>query len=191
MKITYLKTAIILLGLMISSISCRAQNLPLNTALTSIPNGAHLKDTNNELSPYIGTYKANFNGNEIILFITKQIDKLENSAQKSYYMDALIVKYIVKNSSGNVLQDTQNNNLPNIELYSIGTRPNQNTVLFLYSGTNCSVGWGDIFLKKINATQLSWEYRPDDISLTSQSCPGNPDKTIYLPKTKDLIFTKQ
>lgn len=34
-------------------------------------------------------------------------------------MDALVIKYIVKNSSGAILQDTQNNNIPNIELYSI------------------------------------------------------------------------
>lgn len=190
MKITYRKIVIIL-SLFISLISCTAQNFPLNTAFLNIPNGAYLKDTNNELNPYIGTYKATFNGKVITLFITKQENKLEKSAKKDYYMDALIVKYIVKNSSGTILQDTQNSNIPNIELYSIGTRPNQNTVLFIYSGTNCSVGWGDIFLKKINATQISWEYRPDDIVTTASKCPPTLDTNIYLPETKDLIFTKQ
>ncbi|PTT76062.1 DUF6705 family protein, partial [Chryseobacterium sp. HMWF001] len=67
------------LTLFISLISCKAQNLPLNTAFSTIPNGAYLKDTNNELSPYVGTYKANFNGNEITLFITKQENKLEQT----------------------------------------------------------------------------------------------------------------
>jgi hypothetical protein len=184
----YAKT---LIGLIISTVSCSAQTFPLNTPFADIPNGAHIKDINNELAQYIGTYKANFNGNEIILYITKQQDKLENSAQKSYYMDALIVKYIVKNSSGTTLQDTQNNNSNNIEFYSYYTRTNQNTIIFYYGGTNCHVGWGDIYLKKINATQISWEYLPDDISTTSQSCPNNLDTTIYLPETKDLIFTKQ
>ncbi len=175
---------------MASTLSCSAQNLPLNTPFASIPNGAYIKDTNNELIPFTGTYKANFDGKEITLFITKQENKLEQSAQKTYYIDALIVKYIVKNSSGVILQDTQNN-ASNIEFYSFKMRPAKNALQFIYTGTNCHVGWGDIYLKKINATQISWEYRPDDITTTSQSCPGNQDTTIYLPETKDLIFTKQ
>ena len=175
---------------LINLISCKAQTLPINTALTEIPAGAHLKDTNNELSPFVGTYKADFNGNEITLFITKQEDKLEKSTNKNYYMDALIVKYIVKNSIGTVLQDTKNNNSYNIEFYSIDI-PAPNMVGFLYSGTNCSVGWGEINLKKISSTQISWEYRPDDITTTAAKCPPTLDTTIYLPETKDLIFTKQ
>jgi hypothetical protein len=147
MKTVYLK--VLMIGLTINMLSCSAQTLPLNTPFTDIPNGAHIKDTNNELNPYIGTYKANFNGNEITLFITKQQDKLESSAQKSYYMDALIVKYIVKNSAGTILQDTQNNPAPNIELYSFKIRPAKNALQFIYTGTNCNVGWGDIYLKKI------------------------------------------
>ncbi|WP_294278453.1 DUF6705 family protein [uncultured Chryseobacterium sp.] len=185
-----MKSLLIYVGIMLMSF-CQAQNLPLNTGFSTIPAGAHLKDTNNELSPYIGNYVANFNGNEITLFITKLEDKLEQTGQKNYYMDALIVKYIVKNSAGNVLQDTKNNNTYNIELYSLATNPSKNAVTLYYSGTNCSVGWGDIYLKKISSTQISLEYRPDDITTTAAKCPPNLDTTIYLPATKDLIFTKQ
>ncbi|WP_170148968.1 DUF6705 family protein [Chryseobacterium defluvii] len=179
------------LVLTMSLVSCKAQTLPLNTAFSTIPNGAYLKDTNNELAPYIGTYKANFNGNEITLYITKQENKLEESSHKNYYMDALIVKYIVKNSSGTILQDTQNNNTYNIKLYSISTRTAQNAVNLAYSGTNCNVGWGKVILKKINSNQISWEYKPNDITTTADKCPPTLDTTIYLPETKDLIFTKQ
>ncbi|MCS4303722.1 DUF6705 family protein [Chryseobacterium sp. BIGb0232] len=180
--------ALLMLTLIINLISCQAQILPINTALNEIPAGAHLKDINNEFVPFIGTYKANFNGNEVTLFITKQDDKLEESTHKNYYMDALVIKYIVKNSLGVILQDTQNNN--KIRFYSIDI-PAPNTVGFLYSGTNCSVGWGEINLKKINSTQISWEYRPDDIVTTASKCPPTLDTKIYLPETKDLIFTKQ
>ncbi|MDH6253610.1 hypothetical protein M2347_003337 [Chryseobacterium sp. H1D6B] len=190
MKIKYFKTAIIL-GLILNIVSCKAQQLPLNTLMGDIPVNSHLKDFNNELLPYVGTYKGNYGGNEIILYITKVEDKLEESTHKNYYMDALVVKYIVKNSSGTILQDTKNNNIPNIELYSTRTRPTLNTVIFYYSGTNCGVGWGDIYLKKINSNQISWEYRPDDMVFLTGDCPQGTDKTIYLPETKDLIFTKQ
>ena len=73
-------------------------------------------------------------------------------------------------------------------IYSIGTRPTESSVGLSYGGTNCSVGNGLIILKKINSTQLSWEYRPDTTVFTNP-CPDNT--TIYLPETKDLIFTKQ
>lgn len=176
-------------GLMVFFVSCNAQ-LPLNTGLLNIPNNAYVKDLNNELNPYIGTYKANFQGNEITLFITKEENKLEVRSKKQFYRDALVVKYIVKNSLGQVLQDTVNNST-SIELYSSSPSPSQNNIIFYYGGTNCGVGWGDVYLKKLNATQISWEYRPDDIILDSSRCPPGTDITIYLPETKDLIFTKQ
>ncbi|WP_336963874.1 DUF6705 family protein [Chryseobacterium contaminans] len=190
MNITKTKIVIVFI-LILSLVACKAQTLPLNTSLVDIPNNAYIKDTNNELIPYVGTYKANFNGNEIILYISKEDNKLEKRSTKQFYRDALVIKYLVKNSSGTILQDTQNNNVYNIELYSISTRPDQNMVHFFYSGTNCSVGWGRIMLKKISPTQLSWEYRPDDIVTTASKCPPTLDTKIYLPETKDLIFTKQ
>ncbi|MGN7756735.1 DUF6705 family protein [Chryseobacterium sp. 22532] len=191
MKTIYLR--IVIFTLITNFISCKAQQVyPLNADYEEVPQNSYLKDLDNELTPYIGIYKTNFNGNEVTLYITKQEQKLEKTGQKTYYMDALVIKYIVKSSTGAVLQDTKNAvNNPNIEFYSIGTKPTQNTIVFYYSGTNCSVGWGDIFLKKINSTQLSWEYRPDDIVTTAAKCPPTLDTKIYLPETKDLIFTKQ
>jgi len=54
-----------------------------------------------------------------------------------------------------------------------------------------SKSWGSIELKKISSTQISWEYRPNDIILDDSKCPLGTDIKIYLPETKDLIFTKQ
>ncbi|WP_027388186.1 DUF6705 family protein [Chryseobacterium gregarium] len=190
MRTTYLRIVIFIL--LTNFISCKAQQVyPLNADYEEVPQNSYLKDLNNDLLPYIGIYKTNFNGNEITLYINKQEQKLEKTGQKNYYMDALVIKYIVKNSTGTVLQDTKNNNYPNIELYSIGTTPAQNRVDFIYTGTNCNVGWGDIYLKKLNANQISWEYRPDDITTTAAKCPPTLDTTIYLPETEGLIFTKQ
>ena len=182
---------IIILLVFVLNIICKGQTLPLNTPLQEIPNGAYVKDLNNELAPYIGIYKANFGDKEIYLYISKIENNLEKSAKKSYYFDVLDIKYVVRNSSNNVLQDTQNNNLPKIGISSIGTRPYQNSIIFYYSGTNCRVGWGKIILKRISSTQLSWEYLPNDMIIDDSKCPPGTDINIYLPVTKDLIFTKQ
>ncbi|SHL68457.1 DUF6705 family protein [Chryseobacterium polytrichastri] len=190
MKTINFKT-IILFSLFISFFSCKAQTLPLNTALKDTPANAYKKDLSNELPPYAGVYKGVFDGKEITLYITIVENVLQKSSQKNYYSDVLDIQYIVKNSSGTTLQDTKNNSNSQIKLYSIKTRPDINSIIFFYSGTNCRVGWGEVVLKKINSTQISWEYRPNDIILDSSKCPQGTDINIYLPETKDLIFTKQ
>lgn len=67
--------------------SCRSQHqqLPLNTLMENIPQNAHVKDLNNELTPYIGVYKPNFQGNEITLFITKEEDKLIQYSDQIFF----------------------------------------------------------------------------------------------------------
>ncbi len=98
-------------------------------------------------------------------------------------MDALVVRYTVKNSSGIVLQDTQNS--LNNKFYSIRTFPQENIVAFYYPGTNCGVGYGTVFLSRINANQFSWVYRPEGSIFVNkdEECPGNPDTKVYLPVT--------
>ena len=193
MKTIYFKTAIIL-GLTANIISCKAQQLPLNTLMENIPQNAYVKDLNNELTPYIGTYRANYGGNEITLYITKEENRPVHYTDQQFFQDAIVIKYIVKNSTGAVLQNTQNmtlNNQSYFNIVSIGTRPTLGDLVLGYDGTNCGIGWGKIILKKLNATQISWEYRPNDMVVTTGDCPQGTDKTIYLPETKDLIFTKQ
>lgn len=187
-----MKNLLIFLGISCAVFYCRAQQIfPLNTPLEDIPENGYAKDLNNELQPFEGVFKSSFQGNEITLYVTKVEHKLKESIDKSFYRDVLNVEYTVKNSSGIILQDTQNNS--NITLYSIRTMPQFNAVGLLYSGTNCGVGWGTIYFRKINATQIYWDYRPEDIIFVNKNveCPGNPDTKIYLPETKDLIFTKQ
>jgi hypothetical protein len=185
------KTLSLILGMLVVFF-CKAQQYPLNTDYDEVPNYSHLKDLNHELDPYIGMYKANYQSKEITLYITKVNDRLEQRPNKSFYRDALVIKYIVKNSSGIILQDTQNNTTLDIELFSTRIRSYDNSLIFYYSGTNCGVGWGNILLKKINPTQISWLYKPDDLTILPGQCPGNPNLTIYLPETENpLIFTKQ
>lgn len=185
-----IKKLLLLLFMELLIVSCKGQTLPLNTFFQNVPQGAYLKDLNNELNPYTGVYKSNFEGNEITLYITKQENKLERSTGKTYYLDALIVKYVVKNNLGITLQDTQNQNTQDIKLYSINTRPHENSVILYYSGTNCRIGWGKVTLKKLNSTQISWNYEPNSTSI-GEGCPPNADKTVYLPETDNLIFIKQ
>ena len=180
---------VILITCFLTLFSCKAQTYALNTDYNQVPNYSYLKDLDNELQPFVGVYKANYQGKEITLSIIKQEHYLKERTSKTYYMDALFVTFEVKNSAGIVLQNSQT--VPNTLFYSISTDNADNSVTFSYSGTNCGIGWGKIYLTKLNSTQFLWEYYPNHSTLTEATCPGNPDLTIYLPDTKDLIFTKQ
>ncbi|MGD1319906.1 DUF6705 family protein [Chryseobacterium sp. 2R14A] len=189
-----MKSLLIFLGIFFVS-SCKAQKtLPLNTLMKDIPVNAHVKDLNNELNPYIGTYKANYQGNEITLHITKEEDRPTKRMNKNFFRDVLSIRYTVKNSSGIILQNTQNMSLNNqsyFNILSIGVNHPYGEVTFIYDGTHCGIGWGDILLRKINSNQISWEYRPDSLVIDEATCPTGTDKKVYLPVTKDLVFTKQ
>ena len=52
---------IFLFIVLVSLISCKAQTYPLRTYGISIPMNAYLKDTNNELPAYEGTWKGMWN----------------------------------------------------------------------------------------------------------------------------------
>lgn len=188
-----MKNIILLITLILFTTFKAQQIYPLNTVFDEVPQNSYLKDTNNELDPYIGIYKSNFENKEITLYISKEAKKYFTSL--NVFQDALIIKYTIKNSSGIILQDTYNMTFQPNQLqhtiYSHGTYPDQNIVWFNYGGTNCSVGWGSIQLKKVSPSQISWEYRPNDIILDDNRCPNGTDINIYLPETKDLIFTKQ
>ncbi len=194
MKTINIKT-IIFFSFFISFFSCKAQEYPLNTDFRNIPNYSYLKDINNELNQFIGTYNGVFNGNQITLYITKEPHKLIQYVDQKFYRDVLSIRFIIKNSSQTVLQDTKNMNFQSNQtqhtIYSTIINPYHNLLMLSYGGTNCGVGWGSIRLKKINTNQISWEYRPNDTILDSSRCPNGTDTTIYLPETKDLIFTKQ
>jgi len=58
--------------MMISLMSCKAQEYPLKTDYTEIPNNSYLKDINYELDIFVGNYTTNFQEGTIMLFITKQ-----------------------------------------------------------------------------------------------------------------------
>lgn len=188
---TFIMKTIITFSFLISFLSCKAQEYPLNTDFRNIPNYSYLKDTNNELSPYIGTYSAVFNGHQTTLYITQEPHKLIEYANQKFYRDVLSIKFIVKNSTGGILQDTQTINTQSNSIYSMRINPYHNMLTFNYKGTNCGVGNGLIYLKKLSSNQISWEYRPDDTILDNSRCPQGTDINIYLPETKDLIFTKQ
>lgn len=191
-----MKQIILLVTLVMGLTACNAQIYPLNTFFEDVPNYSYMKDLDNLLSPYVGTYKATYDGNETTLYITKEDKMLTDYGpnDKKYYEDVLHIKYTVKKiSSGVILQDTRNPIDPKRnKIISIGTNTlDNNSVELIHFGGACEIGGGNIKLRKPSANQISWSYYPDSLLLNVADCPLSIDRKIYLPDVENLIFIKQ
>ncbi|UCA58040.1 hypothetical protein KB553_13350 [Chryseobacterium rhizoplanae] len=64
-----MRNGLTILGIFAVIFSCKAQQqvYPLNTYPENVPVNSYFKDLNNELTSYIGIYRANFQGKEITL----------------------------------------------------------------------------------------------------------------------------
>ncbi|AJW62892.1 hypothetical protein VO54_01415 [Elizabethkingia miricola] len=172
------------------SFSFNAQVLPLNTYYTDITGNSYLKDLDNILPRYVGVWQANYNGTNIYLTIDNVTKHPVRFGDVNFYNDILFVRYIVKDQNGVILQSTMNHSVTNANIESIVPYPN-NTIGFRYSGGDCNVGNGRVFLQYVDPTHIKWTYYPNSLLLPESDCPKGSDLKVYLPKTEDLVFTKQ
>ncbi|MCC2591323.1 DUF6705 family protein [Chryseobacterium sp. MFBS3-17] len=185
----------ILLVVLLINISIKAQQIhPLNSNPYTLPTHSYMKDLNQDLDTLVGTWKAAFDGKSYTFYISKSINKLNNTLD--IYQDMLSIRYTIKTENEVlILQDTQNLNFNTTydkhAIYSYKTEDNGNSVLFTYSGTNCGVGWGGIEITKLNNNQFLWKYSPNSSLLNDSNCPSGQDLKVYLPVSQDLVFTKQ
>ena len=191
-----MKNLILIITCFTLSLSCKAQQIvPLNTYTNSIQNNDYLKDLNNELDFFIGTYQTHYQGNTYTLYITKIIKKpFFDGVSTNYFQDVLSMRYTIKNSSGQTIEDTQNMtfapNQDDFTIYSIGNWDSNKIVVFFYQGIGCAIGSGRIIFKHISGNQFSFKYKPGEYPYPF-NCPNLTENDVKLPAVvDDIIFTK-
>ena len=103
---------ILIVLIVLTSLSCKSQIIPQNNAYVEIPNHAYIKDTENFLDNFVGTWQYQ-NGTEQF---TINFAKIIHYNYGSWYEDILIGEYKYVNPNGvtlvNTLADMTNNNFP-------------------------------------------------------------------------------
>ncbi|MDR6967131.1 hypothetical protein J2X31_001138 [Flavobacterium arsenatis] len=112
-----MKTKVILIFVMLASIYSYAQQPPVLRTLSylqkrassySPESGDYIKDFQNQLSPYIGTWKYEGNGKIFTLRLQK-VNQLFFGQSYSdityFYFDALVLTYKLQNNDGSVIYD--------------------------------------------------------------------------------------
>jgi len=99
----------------ISAFSCKAQIIPQNNAYVDIPYHAYIKDTENFLDNFVGTWQYQ-NGNEQFILTLSKVSHFDYGR---FYEDILIGEYKYVNSNGvtivNTLADINNPNIIPLE----------------------------------------------------------------------------
>lgn len=186
------KKILYLFIILISSVSCKAQQYSLNTDYETIPNNSHIKDLNNEYDKFVGTWKATLGDKEIYIYVTKQEDRPIIRLTKNFYRDVLLIRYKIL-INNQIIESTVNSSNDSTNIISMGTEID-NSVAFSYEGGKCTVGWGIINTEYIDSSHLNWHYQPQSTVITNKNCPDYPAGgiKINLPyEPSGIIFTKQ
>jgi hypothetical protein len=171
--------------------NCKAQTYPLNTN-TDVPTGAYIKDINNELLPYEGTWQATWGNKTFTLYLIKIKKLLDHKENNPYYKDVLVGKFKVLDSSVNILFD--NTNLPDndTKIEGGGFIKNTDKYLLRYSDVDiCNMsGWIYINFTNPTKTQLNWKFS-DMTDIITPDCPYYNANPFPQPLPANIVLTKQ
>jgi hypothetical protein len=170
-------------------LSCKAQTFPLRT-YTDIPENAYLKDTNNELQDYVGTWKGTW-GDRIIYINFKKSINIYNELLK-YYKDNLIGRFKVTDLSGNILFD--NMALPDgkVKIQGGKFRKIDDKYSLAYVDSDLCDTSGNIIINFTDPskTQLNWKYNEGSNMITTD-CQYYNTTTFPTALPKDIVLIKQ
>ncbi|MXS69907.1 hypothetical protein GSF70_01595 [Flavobacteriaceae bacterium W22] len=186
----------LLLILIIFSISCNAQTISLEQAVTyeqqtgTIPQSTtYIKDINNSLNKYIGTWKGYLNGNTYEFSFIKK----ENVGGYDVNWDLLVGRLKVLDSSGNVIYNTFNEQ-DDLKTKFKGDNFQSDLKAYKMYFVGNSVGcaeYGDVYLRIQPSTpsQMTIIMLPDNDIVVEGVCPTNFQPTI--PYKQLIHLTKQ
>lgn len=186
-----MKRLIMLIAFHSIFLSC-AQVYPLNT-YSDVPNNAYIKDIDNELLPYEGTWKGNWSNKTIYVYFKRIKKYLDHKENNPYYKDLLVGKFKVMDQNGLILYD--NTNLPNEDTKIEGGRfftiPIKQYYLFYIDPDICNIT-GKIYIDFVsnNQTQLNWKFI-DTTDIITSSCPYYNSNPFPEPLPENIVLTKQ
>ena len=169
--------------------SCKAQIFPLRT-YTQIPQQGYLKDTNNELQDYVGTWYGSWNNKTILISITKKINQYDSVLK--YYKDFLIGKFKVTDSNGNILFDNTNLSDDNAKITGGKFRKVDNKYSLIYLDPDVCFMTGSIRIYFVDSTkmQLNWQFS-DMTDIITPDCPYYNANPFPQPLPANIVLTKQ
>ncbi|PTS95530.1 hypothetical protein DBR27_16990 [Flavobacterium sp. HMWF030] len=178
--------------------SCKGQQIvPVEKAIeyrdagNGVPDGIYLKDVNNLLDKYVGTWIGSMDAKSY----TFVVSKYKNNLSRGVSQDELLIRFLITKSDGTTIEDTRS--LPDTSPYVIkGDCFNKTASYYTsdYMGKNPECGQsGTVFIslpKKSVNPQMKLFLMPDRDLMDVKKCPGQKVAEQVLP-IKSIFLTKQ
>lgn len=187
-----MKNIFLIISLLILTISCQAQTYQLRTYGVEFPKDSYVKDINNELQDYTGTWKGTWNNKNFQVTFNKIMIYKSYLNERAYYNDILIGKFKVTDSNGLILFD--NTNIPNngAKINGSGFKKNTDNYLLNYIDEEICGMSGWIYINFIDATKTKLNWRFSDMTdVITSDCPYYNANPFPEPLPKNIVLTKQ
>ncbi|WP_439480674.1 DUF6705 family protein [Chryseobacterium aquaticum] len=192
---------LILNFLVFATISCSAQNtMSLEDAAIYPeqpdgrmlpPNTTYLKDINNSLNKYVGTWRGNLNGKKYEYNFIKKVN--DGSVDGKVRRDRLVGRLRITDSNGNILYNTftePDDN--NTNFFGKNFQPDLKAYMIYFVGNSIGCAeYGDVYLfvQPTTPNQMYLIMIPDNDITKEGDCPAGFQPTI--PYQKTITLTKQ
>lgn len=182
--------------ILIICISCKAQTtISIDEAATyrktaeGIPESVQfVKDTQNKLQQFVGTWKGSYDGKQYEI----TLEKKENYGNYSIKWDKLIGRMLVKDNSGNIIYNSMNK--ADYDTFFWGDTFQYRTYVMSFVGNYDCLESGDVFIEtlpnKPNQMTLYYSQDKDGLITSPSQCPNFSTFISLLPKDK-MTLTKQ
>ncbi len=190
---------VILIFVVSTSHNCKAQafyddsELAVELVANYVDNDAgfpehvtYVKDINNVLNKYVGTWKGIYNSKNfefrIVKYTTPYIDNFKE--------DILLMRYKITNGSSTVENTLSLGNTNNLVINGIRMTANGGYILY-YSGPNSNCGQaGDIYISisSLGSNKMNLLFVPARDLLNEAECPNDIN---YIMPLDPIVLTKQ
>lgn len=175
-----------------TTLSCKAQHIiPIedyHNYPNDIPDGAYIKDVNNKLAKFLGTWKGTYNSKVyefLIVKSTKEYSKLY------FKLDRLLIRYKITDTNGVIIENTTS--LEDDSMYTIKGNylAETGTYVLSYQGRKSNCGQnGNIFISVFgdNKDKMQLFLYPKGESYDCDDPRGFVEQIL---PTDEIILTKQ
>ncbi|MEY8759711.1 DUF6705 family protein [Chryseobacterium tongliaoense] len=151
-----------------------------------LDNITYVKDTNNRLNQFVGTWKGSFAGKQYEIHFEKIIQFGDDIK-----WDRIFGRMIIKNNSGTIIYNSLNKSLSETGLLRGSNFRGRVYLLSFVANSYCNdSGEAFIEISKTNPNQMTLFFDRDKTSFNPAKCPNFSTYVPTLPKDK-MILIKQ
>ncbi|MEY8759710.1 DUF6705 family protein [Chryseobacterium tongliaoense] len=154
-----------------------------------LENITYVKDTNNRLNQFVGTWKGSANGKQYEIKLEKKTNYKDDPSDERTW-DMIIGRMLIKNSSGNIIYTSMNK--PDKDTYFFGYNFQSRAYVMSFIANSYCIDRGEVFIEisKTNPNTMFFHFSRDIGHYDPAKCPNFTTYVPVLPKEK-ITLTKQ